>query len=82
MPEQYATLIRTAKNGPPYRLHDMTFEDFYDLNTLKEVMGNNFSTNTKNLKVKWHEIKILKIEKQNPSSFFTKCRMKIQLLRW
>lgn len=50
----------------------MTFEDFYDLKTLQEEMGNNFSTNTENIKVKWHDIKVLKVEKQSPTTFFYK----------
>lgn len=37
VPDEYATLIRTAKrNGPPYQLHELTYKDFYDLKTLQE----------------------------------------------
>lgn len=29
MPDQYATLLRTdKKNGPPYQVHELTYEDF------------------------------------------------------
>lgn len=60
----------------------MRFEDFYDLNTLQEEMGNNFTTNTENIKIKWHDIIVLKVEKQSPTSFFTKRSMKMKLLKW
>lgn len=73
IPEQYATLIRTAKKvGAPYRVHDMTYEDFYDLKSLQEEYGSNFSQNVEGEKVKWHDLKMLRVEKQNPKIFFYK----------
>ena len=37
IPEQYATMIRTAKkSGTPYHVFDLTFEDFFDLKLLQE----------------------------------------------
>ncbi|KAK5647942.1 hypothetical protein RI129_002834 [Pyrocoelia pectoralis] len=73
IPEQYSTLIRTAKkNGTPYRVHDLTNEDFFDLKLLQEEWGNNFNVAVDRKKVNWHDIKILKVEKEHPHSFFFK----------
>lgn len=73
VPEQYVTLIRMAKkNGPPYRVHEFTCENFYDLKTLQEEWGNNFNVDTDRMKVKWHDIKIIRVEKGHPLAFFYK----------
>lgn len=37
VPEQYISLIRTAKKtGTPYRVHELTYDDFYGLKHLQE----------------------------------------------
>lgn len=73
MPDEYATLIRTAKKtGPPYKVHELTFEDFYDLKTLQEEWRKNFTTDNERGKVNWNDIKILKVCKEHPDSFFYK----------
>lgn len=73
VPDEYATLIRTAKrHGPPYIVHELTFEDFYDLKTLQEEWRKNFTMDTEKEKVTWHDIKVLKVEKRHPDSFFFK----------
>lgn len=73
VPDEYSTLIRTAKkSSPPYKVHELTFEDFYDLKTLQEEWRKNFSIDTEKGKVNWNDIKILKVSKEHPDSFFYK----------
>nr|CAH7725074.1 unnamed protein product [Callosobruchus chinensis] len=49
-PEQYYTLIRTAKKtGKPYKVTEMCYSDFFDLkNLVSQMEYNNFSKNTDN----------------------------------
>ncbi|CAG9769320.1 unnamed protein product [Ceutorhynchus assimilis] len=62
VPEQYATLIRTAKkNGPPYRVHELTFEDFFDLKILQEELGSNFNMNTDKAKSRMLSTRVFQI---------------------
>lgn len=73
IPQQYVTLIRTAKkSGPPYKVHEMTHDRFYNLKVLQETWGTNFNMDEDNNQVKWHDIKILKVEKESPMVFFYK----------
>ncbi|CAH1984335.1 unnamed protein product [Acanthoscelides obtectus] len=47
VPDEYEALIRTAKeSGSPYRVHQLTFENFYDLKALQEQWQKNFTTDT------------------------------------
>lgn len=39
---------------------------------LQEEWGNNFSLDTDRKKVKWHDIKVLRVEKEHPNAFFYK----------
>ena len=51
VPEQYITLIRTVKNtGVPYLIHELSYNDFYDLKTLLEQLGKNSNINTERSK--------------------------------
>lgn len=69
VPEQYVTLIRTAKKtGKPYNVQELTHEDFYDLKHLANSTG--FGTLPKTFKLS--EVQILKIEKTNPYTLFFK----------
>lgn len=71
-PQTYLTLIHTAKKtGRPYKVVEMTHEQFY-VKILQESWGNNFSLNEDKTQVKWHDIKILKLEKQLLEVFFYK----------
>lgn len=72
-PEQYITLIRTAKKtNPPYVVHELGHQDFWDIKALQEEWGNNFSINEEGGTVCWNDIKILEFRKENPYSFFYK----------
>ncbi|KAG5880890.1 hypothetical protein JTB14_001466 [Gonioctena quinquepunctata] len=71
--QQYSILIRASKkNGPPYIVHELTYEAFFHLETLQEDWGNNFTVDTDNNQVKWHDIKVLRGEKGHSHSFFYK----------
>ncbi|CAH1098832.1 unnamed protein product [Psylliodes chrysocephalus] len=73
MPLQYITLILSAKkSGPAYKVHEMTHDRFYDLKALQEAWGTNFNMDEDKKQVKWHDIKMLKVEKDSPMVFFIK----------
>ncbi|KAL0882683.1 hypothetical protein ABMA27_001109 [Loxostege sticticalis] len=67
-PDQYVSIIRNAKKrGDPYKVHELTHDDFYDIKALADSVGNNYSKNTENETVKITRIKILKFEASNES---------------
>ncbi|RVE39906.1 hypothetical protein evm_015444 [Chilo suppressalis] len=71
--DQYIALIKSAKKSkPPLMVHEMNFESFIDLKLLQDEWGYNFTTNTEAESVNWNNIKVLKITKENPTSFFYK----------
>ncbi|KAG5882971.1 hypothetical protein JTB14_026429 [Gonioctena quinquepunctata] len=73
IPQQYSTLIRASKkNGPPYIVHELSYEDFFHLKTRQEDWGNNFTVDTDNNQVRWHDIKVLRVDKGHSHSFFYK----------
>uniref|UniRef100_A0A6P7F1D5 Uncharacterized protein LOC114324186 n=1 Tax=Diabrotica virgifera virgifera TaxID=50390 RepID=A0A6P7F1D5_DIAVI len=72
-PEQYVTLIKNSrKTGKPFMVHELSCESFYNLKNLQEEWGSNFSKNKSGNVVKWNNIKVTKVEKNKPSSFFYK----------
>ncbi|CAB3229459.1 unnamed protein product [Arctia plantaginis] len=50
----------------------MTYDRFYDLKALQEAWGSNFNMDEHGNQLKWQEIKVLKVEKDSPMSFFFK----------
>lgn len=50
----------------------MTYENFYDTKILQEQWGTNFNLDEDRNQVKWHDIKVLRVEKENPGAFFYK----------
>ncbi|XP_057662714.1 uncharacterized protein LOC130897815 [Diorhabda carinulata] len=73
IPDQYVTLIQSAKKtGLPYKVHVLNHETFYDLKVFAESFGSNFNVNTERSTVTWHDIKIIRVEKQHANSFFYK----------
>ncbi|CAH2091878.1 unnamed protein product [Euphydryas editha] len=79
IPEQYKTLIVTAKKtGKPYKVVEMTHSKFYDMKALQESWGSNFNIDEKKNQIKWHDIKVLRVEKEHPEAHTMKklhCRM-------
>ena len=72
-PQTYSTLIRTAKKtGRPYKVVEMTHNKFYDVKILQASWGNNFTIDEHRNQVKWHDIKVLRVEKEYPQVFFYK----------
>ena len=64
VPEQYIGLIRTArKKGTPYKINELSYNDFYDLKNLANECGSRFTKNTEGETVKISDIKIIKFEK-------------------
>ncbi|CAH2086905.1 unnamed protein product [Euphydryas editha] len=73
IPEQYKTLIVTAKKtGKPYKVVEMTHSKFYDMKALQESWGSNFNIDEEKNQIKWHDIKVLRVEKEHPEAFFYK----------
>lgn len=67
-PDSFISCIRSAKKkGDPYRVVEMSFQDFYDLKDLTGQMRFNLSN-----AVKVSDIKVIKVEKKSPFSIFYK----------
>lgn len=67
-PSQWVSVIKCAKkNGKPYTVYEMQNEDFFDLKKLSSDLGNNFNINEDGEKVLWQSIKVIQIEKINPT---------------
>jgi len=66
-PESFVSVIHAAKKtGEPFRVHELCFEDFYNVKDVTNQMCVNVSVNTDKI------IKVLKVEKKSPSSMFYK----------
>nr|CAI5821986.1 unnamed protein product [Callosobruchus analis] len=73
-PEQYYTLIRTAKKtGKPYKVKEMCYSDVFDLkNLVSQMEYNNFSKNTDDDAFKLSGLKICMVSKDNLHTVFYK----------
>lgn len=72
-PDQYVDVIRSAKqSNTPYRVHEFAHDSFYDLKSLASDIGKNYSKNTDNEVFKVTDVKIIRVESQNPGQFFIK----------
>lgn len=66
VPDQYAQIIRTAKkNGNPFLLEELNFDDFYDLKKLSEDVGLNTGKDSNGTIIKIHDIKMIKFQKDS-----------------
>ncbi|XP_031335082.1 uncharacterized protein LOC116164961 [Photinus pyralis] len=73
VPSQWAPIIRAAKKeGTPYIVNELATEDFLDFKKFSDTIGKHFSINSKQEKVVWNEIQVLRVEKNYPTSFFYK----------
>lgn len=64
------TLIKTAKmKGSPYIVKELAHDSFVDL---KPLASGNYTTNEDREKVKWSNIKVLKIDKNVKNKFLYK----------
>jgi len=67
-PSQWVSVIKSAKkNGKPYTVHEVQKDQFFDLKKLSSDIGNNYKSNQDGKNVLWNEIKMIKIEKDNPT---------------
>lgn len=65
---QWVSVIKCAKkNGKPYAVYEMQNDDIFDLKKLSSDLGNNFNINEDGEKVLWQSIKVIQIEKSNPT---------------
>ena len=73
-PEGLISLIKTAKRtGEPFSVNELSYEDFFDLKSLASYIGPlRFVKNTENQPVKFKEIKVMRVQRDSPSSFFYK----------
>lgn len=70
VPDQYITLIKTAKKkGRPFVVHELTHESFLDL---KSLAVGNYTTTEDGQKVKWADIKTIKVHRDYENKFFFK----------
>jgi len=75
-------LISTAKKtGSPYKVVEIIHEQFYDVKVLQESWGTNFSTDEDRNQVNWHDIKIIRVEKEHPGAFFYKSYFEDETLK-
>ncbi|XP_062529653.1 uncharacterized protein LOC134200558 [Bombyx mori] len=72
-PHQYVAIIKNAKkSGKKFLVHELTFESFLDLKKLQEDWGFNFNKTKDGETVSWNELKVIKVSKDTPFSFFVK----------
>ena len=64
VPDQYATLIRQSnKKLEPINLHELNFDDFYNLKALYDDVGFRLNENEAGNSFKVKEVRVLKFEK-------------------
>lgn len=56
----------TKKKGKPFTVHKVQEEQFYDLKKLSSEIGYNYKENKYGENKSWNEIKMIKVEKDNP----------------
>ncbi|XP_047027513.1 uncharacterized protein LOC124635622 isoform X3 [Helicoverpa zea] len=72
-PHQYVSIIKNArKSGNKFIVNERTFHDFYDLKKLQEAWGYNFNKTKNGDNIVWNDVKLIKVTKKNPFSFFIK----------
>ncbi|KAJ8964508.1 hypothetical protein NQ314_004796 [Rhamnusium bicolor] len=72
-PEQFITIIRSAKkNGQPYHVKELTYDDFANVKQLMTDLGPNFNVNTDEEQVPINDLRVVKVEKQQPFKYFYK----------
>lgn len=57
-------------------MHELTFDSFLDLKKLQEDWGPNFNKTTSGNAVTWNDLKIIRVVKSAPFSFFVKTSYK------
>lgn len=65
-------MIKTAKRGTPYTVKELSHDSFYDLKSLITVGNNNYTKTEDGEKVKWVDIKVMSISKNEQNKFIFK----------
>lgn len=72
-PHQYVTIIKNAKKtGQKFRVHELTYDSFLNLKELQENWGYNFNETEDKKVLSWNDIKVIKVIKSEPFSFYVK----------
>ena len=66
---QWAATVRSSRLSKPYIVKELCCSDFLDFKALSENLKN-FTVNSENDRVQWHNFKIIKITKENPNMFY------------
>nr|CAI5838439.1 unnamed protein product [Callosobruchus analis] len=78
VPDHYVTIIKQAKKrGKPYRVHEMSFSDFFDLKLMAQEIGiKDVFKNEDGEIVQLSKICAVKVTKDNPEELFYKTSFK------
>ena len=57
----------SQKRGNPYGVKEISTSDVMDLKLLSRDVGQNFTINTNDEKVKWNDIKVMRFEDTSPN---------------
>lgn len=72
-PHQYIPIIKNArKSGCKFMVNECTFNNFYNFKNLQESWGYNFNKTKDGKSIVWNDVKMIKVSKNNPFSFFIK----------
>lgn len=72
VPQQWYTLVRTAKRNNPYKVMEMSQQNIWDLKHLLENTTLNWDKDSDNNKVQWSKIKIIETDPGQPNVLFYK----------
>lgn len=71
-PDEWPTIIASARRDEPYDVRVFTFEDMIDLKDLHKQSGHAMKKNDANEQVNWLKIKVLRVEKEQKDSLLYK----------
>lgn len=67
VPSQWSVIVGSAKKqGTPYAVDEISTQDIIDFKDLSPKVGNNYNINTDKEKVNWKDIKVMRVEKEEP----------------
>lgn len=71
-----AIIKNAKKSGKKFSVHELTFDSFLDLKKLQEDWGLNFNKSKDGGTVSWNDLKVIRVSKDTPFSFFVKTSYK------
>lgn len=63
-PEEWPTIIASARRSQPYDVRVFTYDDIYDLKDMQKQCGHTMKKNDDNEQVNWLKIKVIRVEKE------------------